>query len=200
MKRRATDRFHACGTLTAGGGQVGLYRLDALELAGLGRLADLPYSIRILLENVLRNVDDFAVLEDHVRALAAWSPASRGEREIPFKPARVLLQDFTGVPSLVDLAAMRSAMQRLGGDPRRINPQIPVDLVIDHSVQVDHFGRVEALDLNAKLEFHRNRERPPASCTRSTSNTWPRLCCGGTPVAAPWLCPTPSSAPTAIRR
>jgi aconitate hydratase len=159
MKRRATDRFHACGTLTAGGGQVGLYRLDALELAGLGRLADLPYSIRILLENVLRNVDDFAVLEDHVRALAAWSPASRGEREIPFKPARVLLQDFTGVPSLVDLAAMRSAMQRLGGDPRRINPQIPVDLVIDHSVQVDHFGRVEALDLNAKLEFHRNRER-----------------------------------------
>ena len=159
MKRHPTDRFHACGTLTVGAGQVGLYRLDALEQAGLGRIADLPYSIRILLENVLRNVDDFAVLEEHVRALAAWSPTTRAEREVPFRPARVLLQDFTGVPSLVDLAAMRSAMQRLGGDPRRINPQIPADLVIDHSVQVDHFGRADALDLNAKLEFHRNRER-----------------------------------------
>jgi aconitate hydratase len=133
--------------------------LDALERAGLGRMAALPYSIRILLENVLRNVDGATVLEDHVRALAAWNPATRAEKEVPFKPARVLLQDFTGVPALVDLAAMRSAMQRLGGDPQRINPQIQVDLVIDHSVQVDHFARVDALALNAKFEFHRNRER-----------------------------------------
>jgi aconitate hydratase len=136
-----------------------MYRLDALERAGLGRMSSLPYSIRVLLESVLRNVDGFAVSEEHVQALAAWSPAARAPGEVPFKPARVILQDFTGVPALVDLAAMRSAMERLSGDARRINPQIPADLVIDHSVQVDHFGRPDALALNAKLEFQRNRER-----------------------------------------
>ncbi len=154
-----SNSFGARSTLTTAGGPVDVYRLDALEKAGLGTLSALPYSLRVLLENVLRNVDGFAVLEEHVRALAAWSPSRLPEQEVPFKPARVLLQDFTGVPAIVDLAAMRSAMQRLGGDPQRINPQIPADLVIDHSVQVDHFGRPDALDLNARLEFERNRER-----------------------------------------
>jgi len=154
-----SNPFGARNTLTTAGGAVDLYRLDALEKAGLGAMSALPYSIRVLLENVLRNVDGFAVLEEHVRALAAWNPGRLPEQEVPFKPARVLLQDFTGVPAVVDLAAMRSAMQRLGGDPQRINPQIPADLVVDHSVQVDHFGSEDALDLNAKLEFERNRER-----------------------------------------
>jgi aconitate hydratase len=159
MTSKSSNAFSARATLSTPGGDVEIYRLDALEQAGLGRISDLPYSIRVLLENVLRNVDGFAVLENHVRALAAWLPTARSDQEVPFKPARVLLQDFTGVPVLVDLAAMRSAMQRLDGDPQRINPQIPVDLVIDHSVQVDHFGRADALALNAKLEFQRNRER-----------------------------------------
>ncbi len=153
------DRFEAYTTLITQGGPVGIYRLAALEDARLTRLATLPYSIRVLLEAVLRNVDGFSVLEDHVKALAAFDPQNVGEQEIPFKPARVVLQDFTGVPALVDLAAMRSAMQRLGGDPARINPQIPADLVIDHSVQVDHFGSPQALGLNAEIEFSRNRER-----------------------------------------
>jgi aconitate hydratase len=140
-------------------GEVRIWRLDALERAGLTRLDRLPYSIRVLLESVLRNLDDFNVLEEHIRLLAGWNAASPAEKEIPFQCARVILQDFTGVPCVVDLAAMRSAMVRLGGDPKRINPQIPVDLVIDHSVQVDHYASPEALELNATLEFHRNRER-----------------------------------------
>jgi aconitate hydratase len=159
MTKRSTNPFSARATLATQGGSVDIYRLDALEKAGLARLSSLPYSIRILLENVLHSVDGFAVLEEHVRTLAAWSPAGRPASEVPFTPARVILQDFTGVPALVDLAAMRSAMERLDGDPARINPRIPVDLVIDHSVQVDHYGRADALALNAKLEFHRNRER-----------------------------------------
>ncbi len=159
MTRSAASVFEARAVLETRGGPVVMFRLDALERAGLGRLAELPYSIRVLLENVLRNVDGFAVLDEHVRTLASWTPGPLPEREVPFTPARVLLQDFTGVPALVDLAAMRSAMRRLGGDPRRINPLIPADLVIDHSVQVDHFGRADALQLNARLEFQRNRER-----------------------------------------
>ncbi len=159
MTHSATSGFAARAALETRGGPVDIFRLDALERAGLGRMAELPYSIRVLLENVLRNVDGFAVLDEHVRTLAAWTPGPLPEKEIPFTPARVILQDFTGVPALVDLAAMRSAMRRLGGDPRRINPLIPADLVIDHSVQVDHFGRADALQLNARLEFHRNRER-----------------------------------------
>jgi len=153
------DAFEARTTLKTRGGDVAIYRLAALERAGFGRLDRLPYSIRVLLEAVLRNVDGFSVLESHVRTLAGWQPQARSEGEIPFLPARIVLQDFTGVPALVDLAAMRSAMRRLGGDPKHINPQIPADLVIDHSVQVDHFGSRDALGLNAKLEFHRNRER-----------------------------------------
>jgi aconitate hydratase len=155
-----TDSFSSKAQINTSSGPITIYRLDALERAGLvSSLAALPYSIRILLESVLRNVDGFAVEESHVRKLCQWSPGRIPEGEIPFKPARVVLQDFTGVPALVDFAAMRSAMARAGGDPKRINPIIPADLVIDHSVQVDHFGRRDALALNAKLEFHRNRER-----------------------------------------
>lgn len=140
-------------------GEVGVYRLARLEELGFCRLADLPYSIRILLEAVLRTCDGFEVTEDDVRALAAWQRESGPRAEIPFKPARVVLQDFTGVPAVVDLAAMRSAMARWGGDPKRINPLVPVDLVIDHSIQVDYFGAPDALQRNAQLEFERNRER-----------------------------------------
>ncbi|MFN0138167.1 MAG: aconitate hydratase AcnA [Phycisphaerae bacterium] len=151
--------FNSKSLLKTAAGDVTIFRLDALEKAGLGKISALPYSIRVLLEAVLRNVDGFSVLEDHVKALANWNPAKPGDQEIPFKCARVVLQDFTGVPCVVDLAAMRSAMVALGGDPKKINPIIPVDLVIDHSVQVDHYGSASALDLNAKLEFHRNLER-----------------------------------------
>ena len=146
-------------TLSTKAGPVVIHSLAALQKAGLGNVSRLPYSIRILLESVLRNVDGSGVLEEHVEALAKWNPKDPGQAEIPFKCARVVLQDFTGVPALVDFAAMRSAMQQLGGDPKRINPVIPADLVIDHSVQVDHFAGKDALALNASLEFHRNRER-----------------------------------------
>jgi aconitate hydratase len=152
------DPFHARDTFDTGAGRVALYRLTRLEDAGLTNLAALPYSIRILLECVLRNCDGGQVTEDDVRNLAGWRPVPQAI-EVPLKPARVLLQDFTGVPAVVDLAAMRSAMRRLGGDPKRINPLVPVDLVIDHSVQVDRFGSSEALAENIALEFQRNRER-----------------------------------------
>ncbi|NMC21805.1 MAG: aconitate hydratase, partial [Thermogutta sp.] len=122
-------------------GKLGIYRLRRLEELGLTQLERLPYSIRVLLESVLRHCDGFAVTEDDVRGLAGWAAArGRDGKDFPFRPARVLLQDFTGVPAIVDLAAMRSAVARLGGDPKRINPLIPADLVIDHSVQVDFFG------------------------------------------------------------
>src|SRR4029077_10404372 len=107
----------------------------------------------------LRNCDGYAVTEADVKALASWQAAAPAQVEIPFKPARVVLQDFTGVPAVVDLAAMRSAMQRLGGDPKKINPLVPVDLVIDHSVQVDYFATADSLDLNVDMEYVRNRER-----------------------------------------
>jgi aconitate hydratase len=132
---------------------------DILELArqGIGRIDRLPYSIKLLLENLLRHEDGVSVTADDIQALARWDPAS--EREISFMPARVLLQDFTGVPAVVDLAAMRDAMKELGGDPARINPLMPSELVIDHSVQVDSFGRLASFLINAEKEFERNRER-----------------------------------------
>jgi aconitate hydratase len=133
--------------------------LPALEAAGYGSMARLPYSIRVLLESAARHVDDYIVKEADVRALAGWSTETAGRVEIPYLPSRVVLQDFTGVPCVVDLAAMRSAMVHLGGDPRRINPLVPCDLVIDHSVQVDYFGSKDALDKNIDIEFQRNRER-----------------------------------------
>src|SRR5690606_17069012 len=119
----------------------------------------LPYSIRILLENLLRLEDGVTVTKDDIEALANWNPASKADREIVFRPARTVLQDFTGVPAIVDLAAMRDAMADLGGDPARINPQQPVELVIDHSVQVDMFGTKEAFERNVEFDYGRNAER-----------------------------------------
>jgi len=153
------DPFHARDTIHTSAGPVGVYRLTKLEDAGLTRVAALPYSIRVLLESVLRNCDGYEVTENDVCRLAGWQPVRHEPIEVPFKPARVLLQDFTGVPAVVDLAAMRSAMRRLGGDPKRINPLVQADLVIDHSVQIDRFGSAEALGENIAIEFERNRER-----------------------------------------
>src|SRR5688572_23978992 len=153
------DPFKTRDTFDTGSGPAGIYRLDRLEKQGLGAVSKLPFSMRVLLEAVLRNCDGYEVTENDVKGLASWNAASPAKVEIPFLPARVVLQDFTGVPCVVDLAAMRSAMKRLGGNPRKINPLIPVDLVIDHSVQVDHFGSPDALDLNVQLEFQRNKER-----------------------------------------
>jgi aconitate hydratase len=133
------------------------YRLEAVERAGLGQISRLPFSLKILLESLLRHCDGRVITEEDITALAQWDP--KAGRELPFKPARVLLQDFTGVPTVVDLAAMRSAVKRLGGDPTKINPLVPVDLVIDHSVQVDYFASRLALQRNAEIEFERNRER-----------------------------------------
>jgi aconitate hydratase len=126
---------------------------------GLAKLADLPFSIKVLLESCLRNMDNFEVSEADVQRLAGWSPQNKQTFEVPFKPARVILQDFTGVPCVVDLAAMRAAMKRAGGDPQKINPLVPVDLVIDHSVQVDEYGSDRSLFMNVEKEFERNRER-----------------------------------------
>ena len=156
---RTFDPFHARDTFATSAGPVGIWRLSRLDDLGLGRVSALPFSIRVLLEAALRNCDGYAVTERDVKNLAGWNAASPAPVEIPFKPARVVLQDFTGVPAVADLAAMRSAMQRLGGDPRRINPLIPVDLVIDHSVQVDFFGSSDALERNVEIEFQRNAER-----------------------------------------
>jgi aconitate hydratase len=155
----AHDPFRATDTLKTPAGDLTVYRLDRLKAQGIGDIDRLPYSIKVLLEAVLRNVDGFAVTEDHVKAVANYDAANPGDGEIPFNPGRVVLQDFTGVPCVVDLAALRAAMHRLGGDVKKVNPLVPCDLVIDHSVQVDHFGSPEALGLNAKLEFERNRER-----------------------------------------
>ncbi|MGQ0604004.1 MAG: aconitate hydratase AcnA [Anaerolineales bacterium] len=141
-------------------GDFDIYRLDTLAQAGLAPGLDrLPFSIKVLLEAVLRNCDGYLVTEDDVRRLAQWHAPSPTQTELPFLPARVVMQDFTGVPCIVDLAAMRDAVKRLGGDPKQINPLVPVDLVIDHSVQVDYFGTELALMRNAQLEFDRNRER-----------------------------------------
>jgi aconitate hydratase len=153
------DPFGARDTFATASGPVGIYRLSRLEEQGLGEVSRLPYSMRVLLEAVLRNCDGFTVTEEDVRNVAGWNAGSPAKAEIPFKPARVVLQDFTGVPAVVDLAAMRSAMQRMGGDPKLINPLVPVDLVIDHSVQVDRFASLDALSANVDLEFSRNRER-----------------------------------------
>jgi len=156
----AADVFGARSRFDTGQGPLVLYRLAALEQAGVAPdLERLPFSIRVLLEAVLRNVDGELVTEQDVRNLAKWNAASPQDVELPYMPARVILQDFTGVPAVVDLASMRAAVKRLGGDPRRINPLVPVDLVVDHSVQVDVFASSDALARNAEIEFARNRER-----------------------------------------
>ncbi len=152
------DHFGARSLLT-GYDDIYYYRLGALAEKGIGHVDRLPFSIKILLETLLRNVDGYLVHAGDVEKLAGWNAARPANDDIAFMPARVVLQDFTGVPAVVDLAALRSAMARLGGDPSRINPQVPVDLVIDHSVQVDMFGSAAALFINAEREFERNRER-----------------------------------------
>ena len=152
------DFFNARSVLKVGKKDYVIYRLDALEKAGLTDLKRLPFSIRIVLEAALRQCNDKEITQADVKNIAAWKP--QGARPgIPFLPARVIMQDFTGVPAVVDLAAMRSAVARLGGDPKKINPLVPVDLVIDHSVQVDFFATADALNRNTEVEFQRNRER-----------------------------------------
>src|SRR6058998_1387275 len=153
-----TDPFGARSTLQVGGRSYEIYRLDALARAGLS-IERLPYSLKILVENLLRTLDGRVVRAEDVEAIARWNPTAEPDREIAFTPSRVLLQDFTGVPAVVDLAAMRDAMATLGGDPKKINPLQPAELVIDHSVQVDEYGSRAALLINAKKEFERNRER-----------------------------------------
>ena len=153
------NTFKTRTELTLGGRPMDVYSLPALEAAGYPGVAQLPYSLKILIENLLRHEDDAFVKADDIRALAGWDVTSDAQQEISFMPARVLLQDFTGVPCVVDLAAMRDAVVALGGKPEAVNPLQPVELVIDHSVQVDHFGSANAFALNAELEFSRNRER-----------------------------------------
>ncbi len=186
-----------------------LYSLPALEKALGAKVSRLPVSIRVVLESVLRNCDGKKITEDHVRHLANWKPNATRTDEIPFVLSRILLQDLTGIPSLADLAAMRSVAQRLGKDPKVVEPLVPVDLVVDHSIQIDHYGVKDALDLNMKLEFKRNQERytfmkwamqafdtssiSRAVCTRRTASTTP----------TPWSAPTathPWSTPSAWSR
>jgi aconitate hydratase len=157
---RTKNRFGARATFDTGsGGTAYYYRLSRLDEMGITNVSRLPFSIKVLLESVLREMDGYIVTEDDVKNLAEWNAKQPVAREVPFKPARVILQDFTGVPCISDLAAMRDAVNKLGGDPKRIQPQIPVDLVIDHSVQVDRFGTADALQFNANVEMERNRER-----------------------------------------
>ena len=151
--------FNTLQTFEADGQRIHYYSLPALEAQGIGKVSNLPVSIRILLESLLRNYDNQQITEQGVVDLANWDPKQPKSVEIPFKPARVLAQDFTGVPLLVDLAAMRSAVEELGGDPQIIEPLVPVDLVIDHSVQVDAYGTANALQINTQREFERNKER-----------------------------------------
>ena len=158
-QKRLTDPFGSRDVFQARQGQLGIYRLAKLEKDGIAPVSKLPFSMRVLLEAVLRNCDGYQVSEADVVNLAQWNAAKPAELEVPFKAARVVLQDFTGVPAVVDLAAMRDGMKTLGGDPNKINPLIPVDLVIDHSVQVDYFGSADSLARNVEVEFERNKER-----------------------------------------
>ncbi len=159
MANTTTDAFNAAAKLQTRGGDVTIHRLDALTKRGIGNVDSLPYSIKILLESVLRNIDGVTIRDQDVERIARWDANAPSTDEIPFKPARVILQDFTGVPAIVDLAAMRDAMVALGGDPKKINPELPVDLVIDHSVQVDSFATDASLRTNTDIEFQRNRQR-----------------------------------------
>src|SRR5262245_49376459 len=153
------NSFNTRRAVELAGEPVEIFSLRSLERGGYGGVARLPYSLKILLENLLRHEDERHVHAKDIEALATWIPGAQVQKEISFAPARVLLQDFTGVPCVVDLAAMRDGMVRLGGNPDRVNPLQPVELVIDHSVQVDYFGRQDAFTLNAELEFARNKER-----------------------------------------
>ena len=154
------DSFSSRSTLTVGGVPYTIFRLAALRERSRGNIDRLPFSLKILLENLLRGEDGAFVKAADIEALAHWDVTARGQKEIAFRTSRVLLQDFTGVPCVVDLAAMRDAIVALGGDATLINPLQPVDLVIDHSVQVDQYGIEAALLINTELEFERNREPP----------------------------------------
>jgi len=156
---KPNDRLGTRTSFQTGSGTAYLYSLARLADQGYANIHTLPFSIKVLLESVLRNCDGYVVTEEDVQKLANYNPQNPAKAEIPFKPARVILQDFTGVPAVVDLAAMRTAMSRMGGDPQKINPTIPVDLVIDHSVQVDKFGTSEAFEQNIQIEMERNQER-----------------------------------------
>ncbi len=153
------DHFNVRTKLSVGNQDYNYYSLPALEEQGLGHISKLPFSIKVLLESAVRNVDERAITKNHVLQLTHWAEGAGANKEIPFIPARIVLQDFTGVPVVVDLAAMRDTTKRAGGNPERINPLVPVDLVIDHSVMVDAFGTKDALEFNMNLEFERNEER-----------------------------------------
>ncbi|MBI3063493.1 MAG: aconitate hydratase AcnA, partial [Deltaproteobacteria bacterium] len=159
MAQKHVDSFGTRKALKVGGESYDIFRLDVLEKAGFKNISRLPVSLKILLENLLRQEDNHHVNKGDIEALANWNPKAKQEKEIAFMPARVLTQDLTGVPAVVDLAVMREAMQRLGGDPKKINPLAPVDLIIDHSVQVDHFGSPGSFEANSKIEYERNVER-----------------------------------------
>ncbi|MGH8369652.1 MAG: aconitase family protein, partial [Gammaproteobacteria bacterium] len=151
------DSFKSRATLAVGGKHYEIFKLEALEAKY--KVSRLPYSLKVLLENLLRLEDGVTTTVEDIEALANWDPKAEPDKEIAFTPARVLMQDFTGVPAVVDLAAMRDAMQKLGGDPRKINPLSPAELVIDHSVQVDYYASADALSKNGEMEFERNKER-----------------------------------------
>ncbi|MBT5716513.1 MAG: aconitate hydratase, partial [Opitutae bacterium] len=153
------DAFGILRTLSSEDDLGSYYSLPALEELGVGKISRLPVSIRIVLESLLRHCDGETVTQEDVRALANWSASETSDREIPFVVSRIVLQDFTGVPLLVDLAAMRDAVAKLGSDPSLIEPLVPVDLVVDHSVQVDQSGTTDSFSRNIQLEFQRNRER-----------------------------------------
>ena len=152
------DSFGAKSTLEVGGSSYEIYRLDAVTGEGLD-VASLPFSLKVLLENLLRTEDGADITADDIRALAGWDETAQPDKEIQFTPARVIMQDFTGVPCVVDLATMREAMADLGGDPAKINPLAPAEMVIDHSVIADVFGTPEAFERNVEIEYERNRER-----------------------------------------
>ncbi len=153
------DSFKSRRTLSAGGKSYVYFSLTAAEKNGLKGVSRLPYAMKVLLENLLRHEDGTTVTAADIKAVAAWLKTRKSDREIAFRPARVLMQDLTGVPAVVDLAAMRDAMKALGGDPAKINPLAEVDLVIDHSVMVDNFGLKTAFKQNVAIEYERNRER-----------------------------------------
>ena len=159
MSPASKNSFGTRDTLTVDGKSYEIFRLSALDKKGIGHVANLPFSLLVLLENLLRQEDGKFVHPEDIQALASWDPKAAKQKEISFMPARVLLQDFTGVPAVVDFAAMREAIRKLGGDPKKVNPLLPAELVIDHSVQVDKFGSDMAFAFNAELEFQRNVER-----------------------------------------
>lgn len=208
------NSFGAKSTLDVDGKSYEIFRLDAVKGEGLD-VESLPFSLKVLLENLLRTEDGADITAEDIKALAGWDETAQPDKEIQFTPARVIMQDFTGVPCVVDLATMREAMAELGGDATKINPLAPAEMVIDHSVMADVFGSPEAFQRNVEIEYERNRERyqflrwgqgafddfkvvppAPASSTRSTSSTSPARSSPVRSTASCWPTPTPASAPT----